>query len=360
MFGNSFWRGRNVLITGHTGFKGSWLAYWLARSGAHVSGIALPPPTSPNLFDALSLADLVEHHCADIRDLDGIQPIIKQSRPHVVFHLAAQPLVRRSYAAPLETWQVNVMGTVHVLEALRAQGCPCVVIIITTDKVYKNCEWLHAYRETDPLGGYDPYSASKAAAELAVASWRQSFAGDPGGLALASVRAGNIIGGGDWAEDRLVPDCVRAIVSGNSLVLRNPVARRPWQHVLEPLYGYMRLAECIIGAKAAGDGARLSMLNGEFNFGPNVQSNRTVAELADEVAKSWQMNVERCVVPSSLHEASELNLSTEKAYRLMGWEPRLNFEETVARTMKWYRAFYEEGGRNARALCDSDIDAYVR
>ena len=245
---HEFWAGRRVLLTGHTGFKGSWLALWLSELGARVTGVGLEPDTTPNLFGQLELVGRLErHHIADIREAHALVEIAKACQPQVVFHLAAQPLVRRSYQDPLGTWATNVQGSLHMLEALKPLQHPCAVVMVTTDKVYENQEWAYGYRESDRLGGHDPSSASKAAAELAIASWRASFCGtaphQSPHLAIATARAGNVIGGGDWAADRIVPDAMRALAAGKPIAVRNPTATRPWQHVLEPLGGYLRLAE---------------------------------------------------------------------------------------------------------------------
>jgi len=272
----AFWRGRRVLLTGHTGFKGSWLAFWLTELGAQVTGIALPPETEPNLFDQLELAQRLEHRLGDLRDPDVLAELVTETQPEVVLHLAAQPLVRRSYVEPASTWATNVMGTIHLLEALRRLETPCAAVLITTDKVYRNNEWLYGYRENDPLGGHDPYSASKAAAEIAIASWRSSFCG-PGAhqtphLRIATARAGNVIGGGDWAADRIVPDAIRALAAGQPIPVRNPLATRPWQHVLDCLAGYLLYAQTLEEREIVADA---------LNFGPPLTTpSITVAELA--------------------------------------------------------------------------------
>ncbi|MEZ0218423.1 MAG: CDP-glucose 4,6-dehydratase [Rariglobus sp.] len=329
------YRGKSVLLTGHTGFKGAWLAEWLLALGAEVHGLALPPPEGPALFNALGLESRLHHHIADVRDLAAIERVITEARPDFVFHLAAQPLVRASYAQPVETYATNVMGTVHVLEALRRAARPCTVIAVTTDKCYENREWLHAYREEDPLGGHDPYSSSKGAAEIAIASYRRSFfssAGTP--VRLASARAGNVIGGGDWAADRIVPDCIRALQLGQPVRLRNPRATRPWQHVLEPLSGYLWLA-----ARLAGTTAEPATLASAFNFGPALTSNRPVGDLVNELLRHLPGRREDQPDPGAPHEAGLLNLATDKAHHLLGWRSAWNFERTVAETAVWYRDY---------------------
>lgn len=350
-----FWGGRRVLLTGHTGFKGSWLALWLLELGAQVTGLALPPETDPSLFTQLQLEQRLDHRLGDIRDAEVLAELVAQTRPEIVLHLAAQPLVRRSYAQPTATWAANVMGTIHLLEALRRLEAPCTAVLITTDKVYRNHEWLYGYRETDPLGGHDPYSSSKAAAELAIASWRSSFCGplphQTPHLRVASARAGNVIGGGDWAADRIVPDAMRALAKGEPIGVRNPNATRPWQHVLEPLGGYLRLAE------------RLSAEGGEalasaFNFGPPLEANRSVRELVEEALRHWPGRWEDRSDPTHPHEASLLHLVIDKAHHQLGWAPRWPFATTVERTVGWYRRVQEHGA-SALECCHDDLAVYV-
>ena len=348
--------GKRVWVSGHTGFKGSWLCEWLLDLGAKVHGFALAPATEPALFDQLGLAGRVHHEIGDVRDAQAVRKSIETCRPDFVFHLAAQPLVRLSYDVPVETFATNVMGTVHVLDALRTQtlkpfnsstvqpptSSRIVAVLVTTDKCYENKEWLNSYREDDAMGGYDPYSASKGAAEIAIHAMRRSYFGSREcSVRVASARAGNVIGGGDWAIDRIVPDCVRALTKGHSIAVRNKTATRPWQHVLEPLSGYLCLAAALAqtsefpvlrqildqpGAAAAA-----------FNFGPNLSSNRTVADLVKEFTRHWPGEWEDKSDPSALHEATKLNLATDKAFHTLGWQPRWNFETTIARTASWYR-----------------------
>lgn len=336
-----------VLVTGDTGFKGSWLCEWLLREGAEVYGVALPPETQPSLFNQLRLDERIQHWDMDIREREKLRNKVLDIQPDFVFHLAAQPLVRRSYKEPVETFDVNVMGTIHLMDALRGMEKPCTCVLITTDKCYENREWLHGYREEDPMGGFDPYSASKGCAELAIASYRRSFFPYNSLVRIASARAGNVIGGGDWAEDRIVPDMVRALVAGQSVPVRNKTATRPWQHVLEPLSGYLLLA-----ARLSED----SGLAGAYNFGPALSSNRTVAELVEESLKHWEGDWEDRSDPSALHEAGKLNLATDKAFHTLGWRPRWDFETTVERTMTWYKAAHES--RLTRSLVDADLEAY--
>jgi CDP-glucose 4,6-dehydratase len=338
--------GRRVLVTGHTGFKGSWLCEWLLSLGAEVTGFALPPVTEPALFDQLGLENRMRHVTGDIREIGTVARVVEETRPEFVFHLAAQPLVRLSYDIPVETYATNVMGTIHVMEALRvyrnASSAPVVAVMVTTDKCYENREWLHSYREEDPMGGYDPYSSSKGAAEIAIAAYRRSYF-HPAGTAtppvlLASARAGNVIGGGDWALDRIVPDCIRSLQKNEAIPVRNKVATRPWQHVLEPLSGYLSLAASLAGlenVKAPWPGR--AELCSAFNFGPNLSSNRSVAVLVREVLKHWPGEWSDQSDPNAVHEAKLLNLATDKAFHLLGWKPAWDFEETIHETVAWYR-----------------------
>jgi len=331
MFGG-FFQGRRVFVTGHTGFKGAWLALWLKELGATVSGFALDPPTAPNLYEVLGEV-VADDTRADIREGERVLAALQRAQPEVVFHLAAQPLVRRSYSEPLETVAVNIVGTANLLEAIRHRGQPCTVIVATSDKCYENREWDLAYRENDPLGGHDVYSMSKAAAELVTNAWRQSFF-RPGSadIRVATARAGNVIGGGDYAADRIVPDCVRCLQRGEAITVRNPHATRPWQHVLEPLSGYLALA-----ARLASDTRANSPLAAAFNFGPGPASNRPVAALVDEILRHWPGT--RTTPPSAgqPHEAARLNLAIDKAVAQLEWAPVWDFATTVRETMVWYR-----------------------
>ena len=329
-------RSKRVLVTGHTGFKGSWLCEWLLDLGAEIFGFALPPPTNPALFQQLELSQrLARHHTGDVRDLDALAAYVKDVRPDFVFHLAAQPLVRLSYLQPVETYATNVMGTVHLLEAVRSLNHPCSVVAVTTDKCYENREWLHAYRETDAMGGYDPYSSSKGAAELVISAYQRSFFAENSGVTLASARAGNVIGGGDWALDRIVPDCIRSLQSKAAIPVRNKVATRPWQHVLEPLSGYLELAQALQGGRPP---FPRTAFTGGFNFGPPLDSNQTVAALVEEILSHWPGAWEDHSDPRAPHEAVKLNLATDKAFHLLGWKPRWNFKQTIEKTVSWYKA----------------------
>ena len=343
----AFWRGKRVLLTGHTGFKGAWLSLWLQELGAHVTGISLPPATQPSLCELLGPSVVQQNHHCDIRDAQATRALVRSAHPDLVLHLAAQALVRASYQQPLDTFATNVMGTANVLDALRGQDCTRVVVAVTTDKVYHNREWHYPYREDDALGGNDPYSASKAACEMVVASYTSSFLGAQG-VAVARARAGNVIGGGDWSADRLIPDAVRAWESGQTLDIRCPVAIRPWQHVLEPLAGYLVLSEKLWDQPS---------LAGAYNFGPHpgeAATVRQVVQLAQAVFP--QGKVAFGDVPQGPHEAGLLTLEIAKAQAVLGIRPRWYLPETVQRTMQWYRQ--QSNGESARALCLADIAAY--
>jgi CDP-glucose 4,6-dehydratase len=333
-FGKSF-SGKRVLVTGHTGFKGSWLATVLLGLGAEVTGFSLPSTGEPSLFEQLKLAKKINDLRGDIRDFPAFQKMIAAARPDFVFHLAAQPLVRLSYRQPLETYEVNVMGTAHVLESCRFLENRCAVICVTSDKCYRNHEQAVPYREEDPLGGHDPYSASKAAAEIIISSYRDSFFPADGAVRVASVRAGNVIGGGDWGEDRLVPDCVRALRDGLTIKIRNPASTRPWQHVLEPLSGYLVLAAALADGKAEGCSA--------FNFGPGDGSTRSVGDLVTAILRRWPGKWEEIADFSAPHEARRLDLAIDKAAHALDWKPMWSFDETVEQTVSWYRNHFEGG-----------------
>jgi CDP-glucose 4,6-dehydratase len=330
-FSNTY-RDKRVLVTGHTGFKGAWLCEWLLSLGANVSGFALQPPTKPALFDQLQLSNRIKDYRGDIRDAASIVECISSVQPEFIFHLAAQPLVRLSYEKPVETYSTNVMGTVHLLEAVRQLKGRCTIIVVTTDKCYENREWIYSYREDDPMGGYDPYSSSKGAAELVIAAYRQSYFSSPNSqIYLASARAGNVIGGGDWALDRIIPDCIRALIKNHPIVVRNKVATRPWQHVLEPLSGYLWL-----GSQLSKFGRQLPDLASAFNFGPTLSSNRTVIELVNSILKIWHGQIECQVDPNAVHEAKLLNLAIDKSRHYLSWYPVWNFDRTISETVAWY------------------------
>jgi CDP-glucose 4,6-dehydratase len=342
-----FWRGRRVLLTGHTGFKGGWLALWLTRLGAVVTGVSLPPNTDPSLFNLTGSGDCIESYFVDIRDQAALAECVRGAQPEVVFHLAAQPLVRAGYREPVATFATNVMGTANLLDSLRGVSSTRVAVMITSDKVYRNSECVYPYRETDVLGGHDPYSASKAASELVIASYRDAFLAEQG-VAVASARAGNVIGGGDWAEDRLIPDAVRAWLAGRPLEVRRPEACRPWQHVIEPLAGYLALAQRLWRKPEAA---------GPYNFGPDtcdVASVRDVIEMARCQFPSAEVRYAR--LPAGPHEAQRLALEVAKARTDLAVSPLWSVTEAVRRTMTWYRE--QAAGADARRLCEADLAAY--
>jgi len=342
-----FWHGKRVLLTGHTGFKGGWLALWLQRLGADVTGIALAPSTTPSLFDLVRVAEGMNSHFCDIRDPVALAALLRAAQPDLVFHLAAQPLVRASYREPLATFATNVMGTAHLLEALRGLDSVRVAVMVTTDKVYRNNEGHNPYREDDSLGGHDPYSASKAASELVIASYRDAFLAEQG-VAVASARAGNVIGGGDWSDDRLIPDAVRAWQAGQPLVIRSPGAIRPWQHVLDPLAGYLTLAQKLF------EEAKLA---GAYNFAPQTDEAATVRDLIELACSAYGSGVTIYENNSKgPHEADWLALEVAKARVALGVSSQWSLTEAVNRTMAWYRA--QQDGADARALCESEITAY--
>jgi len=334
MFENIY-QGKTILVTGHTGFKGSWLCEWLLSLGANVVGYALDPQSHELLFEQLNLSDrLAGDHRADVLNREKLTQVVKECRPDIIFHLAAQPLVQLSYDIPVETLATNIMGTAHLLDAVRLSGHHCAVVSITTDKCYENREWLHAYREEDPMGGHDPYSASKGAAELVIASYRASFFSSGSSVRLASARAGNVIGGGDWAKDRIVPDCIKSLKKGDSIPVRNKTATRPWQHVLEPLSGYLWLGALLSDSECSK--APLESLLGGFNFGPSLTSNRTVAGLVLEILKHLPGKWIDQSDPEARHEACKLNLAIDKAFHLLEWQPVWGFEKTVEKAVQWY------------------------
>jgi CDP-glucose 4,6-dehydratase len=349
-----FYAGKRVFVTGHTGFKGGWLALWLHRLGARVHGYGLSPYTKPSLFDNASISEVLESDTrADLADLVGLKSALSQAQPEIIFHLAAQPLVRASYRDPLATLAANVMGTAHLLEAARATPAVRAIVLITTDKVYENREWPYPYREADPLGGHDPYSASKAAAEIVAASYRASFFQSETGpsASVATARAGNVIGGGDWASDRLVPDCVRAFAKNEPVCLRFPQAVRPWQHVLEPLSGYLLLAERLLTLH----GAKLAKA---WNFGPDGGGYANVGEIAETTARLWggDARVEWEFSAEHPHEAGVLRLDCTLARVELGWKPRWSLEQTLAQTVSWYQASIR--GADMAAISLDQIRAY--
>jgi CDP-glucose 4,6-dehydratase len=329
-----FWKGKRVLITGHTGFKGSWLAFWLKLLGSEICGYAHAPDSSPNLFENLRLEDQIKSVTGDVRDLPSLEKSLNDFQPDIVFHLAAQSLVRKSYRAPVETYSTNLIGTINVLEAVRRVDSVKAVVVVTTDKVYENKRWLWAYRENERLGGFDPYSNSKACAELATASYRNSFFAD-GRTLIATARAGNVIGGGDWSEDRLLPDVFRSLIFGEKLLIRNPDSVRPWQHTLEPLAGYLSLAEKLFqGEKTFADA---------FNFGSSEEDARTVAWILEEIKSVWNAPVIWEIARGEQpHEAKILKLDSAKARAELNWSSKLNLTEAIRLTTEWYRDFRDE------------------
>lgn len=343
-FGGAF-NGRKVLLTGHTGFKGSWLALWLTQLGAEVVGLSLPPDTEPSHWRLLELG--LDDHLTDIRDYVAVQKILDQVQPEIVFHLAAQPLVRRSYVDPLNTWSTNVQGTAHVLEACRHVASVKAIVSVTTDKCYENQDWLWGYRENDRLGGHDPYSASKAGAELVAASYRDSYFKADGAPLLATARAGNVIGGGDWSEDRLIPDLVRASARGESVEIRSPNSTRPWQHVLESLSGYLLLGQRLLEQDAGFAEA--------WNFGPDEVGNQTVATVLSRLTQSWHGLHWHVTDSPQPHEAGLLQLDSSKARALLLWHPVWGLEEGIRQTAHWYRAYEEKG----EVISRQQLDNYV-
>lgn len=338
------WQGQRVLVTGHTGFKGSWLSMLLAQLGAEVHGLALEPSTDPNLFGVADVQqDLASDLRIDIRDAPDVRQALGQLEPTVVFHLAAQPLVRESYSTPLETFDTNVMGVANVLDAVRSVPSVRAIVVVTTDKVYRNFEDGHAFREDEPLGGHDPYSASKAAAELVAESYRLSFFPPSRGTAISTARAGNVVGGGDWSIDRLVPDCIRGLVRGDPIVLRAPDAVRPWQHVLDPLAGYVLLAEHLLRE----DGSQFATA---WNFGPDPSDIETVGHVADRVTRLWadQSKVDLANSVPDVHEAHLLSLDSSRAEADLGWTPRWGIDTSLELTVEWYRAW--DRGDDMRAF----------
>lgn len=331
------YKSRKVLVTGNTGFKGSWLTLWLKELGAEVFGYSLAPPTNPSLFELLNLEKEINHETGDVRDIERLKKCLLRIKPDIIFHLAAQSLVRKSYDDPAETVQVNTLGTMNLLEAIRQTKLAVALVLITSDKCYRNDEWVFGYRETDTLGGHDPYSASKAAAEVLIDCWRKSFFNPASisdhGVRLASARAGNVVGGGDWGKDRIVPDCIRDLQNQKFIAVRNPSATRPWQHVLEPLSGYLQL-----GAKLLGSLENAGAFCEAFNFGPHVANNKTVKELVEDIIEKWGSGSWKWIAPENAkYESTLLNLCIDKAYHKLGWLPKWNFSNTIARTVEWYQ-----------------------
>lgn len=348
----AFWRGKRVFLTGHTGFKGSWLTLWLSSMGAVVRGYALAPPTNPSLFELSGAGEVCESVIADLRDAARLDRELVAFQPDIVIHMAAQPLVRLSYREPVETFSTNVLGAVHLFEAARKSSTVRVIVNVTSDKCYENREWVWGYRENDPMGGSDPYSASKGCAELVTTSYARSFFSTPGGTVLGSGRAGNVIGGGDWAEDRLIPDIIRAFGEGREVEIRRPDSVRPWQHVLEPLSGYLLLAERLWQGGHA--------FAGGWNFGPSPDAVQPVRTIADRIVTIWQEPrrwIDRSN-PADVHEARLLQLDSTKARVDLGWSPRWRFDEALTATVDWYQK--QRAGASARELCLQQIAEFQR
>jgi CDP-glucose 4,6-dehydratase len=322
------YKGKKVLVTGHTGFKGSWLSVWLTMLGAEVIGYSQEPPSDPNMFEAINLEDRVTHVKGDVRHEDRLTSVFESIKPDIVFHLAAQPIVRRSYKEPKRTYQTNIMGTVNLLEAVRATDSVRACVIVTSDKCYEDKEWVYGYRETDPMGGYDPYSSSKGCAELVTAAYRKSYS-----LPISSVRAGNVIGGGDWGEDRLIPDCVRALSQQKPIQVRYPNAMRSWQYVLDVLHGYL-----LLGGLMHEEGDNVS---GSWNFGPNDESVITVEELVRHIIEYWGKGAYIANSGTQPHEATLLKLDTSKARALLGWKPVYRLDQAIGRAASWYKGYYK-------------------
>lgn len=357
MINNNFWRDKKVLITGHTGFKGSWLTLWMINLGANVYGYSLEPENQKDLFNLFNqnLKNKFTNKFGNVLNKEYLFKYIQEIRPDFIFHLAAQPLVIESYKEPLKTWETNVIGTLNILEAVKNFTKKCGIVFVTTDKVYENKEWDYGYRENDTLGGNDPYSASKAASEIAISSWRKSFCKESGKqnayIYIASARAGNVIGGGDWSKHRLLPDCIRSLEKKEEIKLRNPQSTRPWQHVLEPLGGYILLAEKLM----TGD----RIYQNAFNFGPFIESNKSVLSFVDEVFKSWPGTYKIEENISNFKEAKLLYLNIEKTRTTLNWKPHWNFQKTIRKSVLWYqKVFNNEIG--PYEACLSDLNEYSK
>jgi len=351
MVNKSFWNSKKVLITGHTGFKGSWLSFWLNKLGSNVYGLALKPDTDPALFDQLQLQETINSKFVDIRDFESVSNVVEKSDPDVIIHMAAQPLVLRSYNEPRYTWETNVLGTINLLEAVKKIKKRCAVLVVTTDKVYDNREWQFSYREIDRLGGRDPYSSSKAGAELVVSSWRESFFRNNNHINLASARAGNVIGGGDWADNRLVPDIVRAIIKNEVIQVRNPNSIRPWQHVLDPLSGYLTLCEKLYQEEDI-------IYQSAYNFGPMPGNSQSVRDLVNHALSIWQGEWSSESNNKTGHEAGLLKVSIDKSLSVLGWKPKLNFHKSIEFTVDWY--IRQNKGESPRKLMEEQLKEFMK
>lgn len=346
---SNFWKSKRVLISGHTGFKGSWLSLWLQSLGADVCGISLPQPSEPSLFAEAQVFNGMRHEIADIRDFDAVKSVFQSFNPEIVIHMAAQPLVRRSYQEPIETYETNVMGTINILEASRQAKSVRSIVNVTTDKCYENQEWVWGYREGETMGGHDPYSSSKACSELISSAYRRSFL-NLEGIGLATARAGNVIGGGDWAEDRLVPDILRALADGKAVEVRNPGAIRPWQHVLEPLSGYLQLAEELF--------IKERDVTGAWNFGPNDEDAKSVQWIIENLSAKWGITAEiKMQSGNKPHEAHFLKLDTSKAKKKLGWEPKWSLNAALDKVIDWQKSWC--ASEDVRAKCLAQISEYT-
>lgn len=347
----SFYRNKRILVTGHTGFKGSWLTNVLVQMGAQVIGYSLGIPSQPSLFESIHLDQKINHFLGDVRDLDNLSHVIRDTKPEICFHLAAQPLVRLSYENPLETYSTNMIGSLHLLECIRLSDTIKTVVMITSDKCYENREWDFGYRETDSLGGYDPYSSSKGCCEIIISAYERSFFKKLG-IGCASVRAGNVIGGGDWSQDRLAVDIIKALSQGMEIMIRSPKATRPWQHVLDPLWGYVLLAYRLASEP--------NHYGGAWNFGPMVSQNITVEEVVTKMISYWGKGNFRVSSPNLPHEAGKLALDIHKSVSLLDWYPRWTTDTAIKNTVIWYKAFYENPTREMQYLCNEQINNYLQ
>ena len=353
---NNFWDNKKVLLTGHTGFKGSWMLIWLLNLNAKVTGYSIDSGNYHDLFSQIhpSIKNDFNHILGDINDFENLNTTIQKVKPDIVFHFAAQALVRESYTNPLGTWETNVMGSLKLLKAVKNLDGNCSIVMITTDKVYKNNEWIFGYREIDSLGGHDPYSASKAAAEIAINSWRSSFVGNKNhqksNMFIASARSGNVIGGGDWSKDRIFPDAIKSLRNGEKILVRNKNSTRPWQHILDPLFGYLTLAEKLSNNK--------NIYCDAFNFGPNLQSNKSVKFLVETILSYWDGSWEDLKIEDDYHEAGLLNLNIDKVNKILDWHPKWDFQYSVQKTVEWYKNTFE--GKDPYQACLDDINSFMQ